>query len=89
METDAQVLASTQAMIFAASQSKGHRLSRAALLPDHLHLAVGCNLEESPEVVVMGYLNNLAFARGMQPVFRHGYFAGTFCEYDLGVIPRC
>jgi hypothetical protein len=53
-----------------------------------LHLALGCNLEESPESVVLGYLNNLAFARGMQAVFRYSYFVGTFSEYDLGVIPR-
>ena len=36
----------------------------------------------------LGYLNNLAFARGMKAVFRFSYFAGTFSEYDLGVIPR-
>jgi REP element-mobilizing transposase RayT len=88
IETQDEVFAGLRDMILAASRSKGHRLSRAALLPDHLHLALGCNLEESPEEVVLGYLNNLAFARGMRAVFRHGYFVGTFSEYDLGVIPR-
>lgn len=75
-------------MLLAASRAKGHWLSCAALLPDHIHLAIGCKLEESPEEIAMGYLNNLAFARGMRPVFRFGYFVGTFGEYDLGVIPR-
>ena len=88
METDATALHATHQMIVAASRSKEHRLSRAAILPDHIHLALGCRLEESPEEVVLGYLNNLAFARGMQAVFRFSYFVGTFSEYDLGVIPR-
>jgi len=88
METQDDALPCIRDMILAASRTKGHRLSRAAILPDHLHLALGCHLEESPEEVVLGYLNNLAFARGMKPVFRFSYFVGTFSEYDLGVIPR-
>ena len=67
---------------------KGHLLSRAALLPDHLHLALRCDLAESPEQVALAYLNNLAFVEGMKPVFRFGYYVGTFGEYDLGVIPH-
>ena len=36
----------------------------------------------------LGYMNNLAYACGMKPVFRFSYYVGTFSEYDLGVIPR-
>jgi hypothetical protein len=88
METHEEALGSIRRMIHAASTAKGHRLSRAAIVPDHLHLALGGNLEESPEEVVLGYLNNLAFALGMKAVFRFSYYVGTFSEYDLGVIPR-
>jgi hypothetical protein len=45
-------------------------------------------LEESPEAVVLGYMNNLAYACGMKPCFQFSYYVGTFSEYDLGVIPR-
>jgi REP element-mobilizing transposase RayT len=88
MELSDEALTCIRRMILAASAAKGHRLSRAAILSDHVHLALGCKLEESPEDVVLGYLNNLAFARGMKAVFRFSYFVGTFSEYDLGVIPR-
>jgi len=81
-------LATLRKMILSASAAKGHRISRAALLPDHIHLTLGCRLEESPEEVVLSYMNNLAFACGMKAIFRHSYFVGTFSEYDLGVIPR-
>ena len=75
-------------MIVKASAAKQHGLSRGGLLPDHLHLALRCGLEESPEDVALAYLNNLAYASGMKAVFRFGYFVGTFGEYDLGVIAR-
>jgi hypothetical protein len=51
-------------------------------------MTLGCSLEESPEGVVLSYMNNLAYALGMRRVFTFSYFVGTFGEYDLGVIPR-
>lgn len=88
LEIRDEVLAGLRDMVLRAADTKGHRLSRAAIVPDHIHLTVRCQLEESPEEVVLGYLNNLAYACGMRPVFRFGYYVGTFSEYDLGVIPR-
>ena len=86
MEVRDEVLAGLRDMILKASDAKGHLLSRAAIVPAHLIL--GCDLEESPEQVVLGYMNNLAYACGMKPVFRSSYYVGTLSEYDLGVIPR-
>jgi REP element-mobilizing transposase RayT len=83
-----EVLRAVRDMVESASQAKGHLLKRAALLPDHLHLTVGCQLNESPEQVALSYMNNLAYAQGMTPVYRFSYFVGTFGEYDLGVIAR-
>ncbi len=73
-------------MIVKVSVAKSHGLSRAAILPDHIHLALRCKIDESPETVALSYLNNLAFALGMKRVFRLGYYVGTFGEYDLGAI---
>ena len=75
-------------MIESASRRKGHLLRRAGLLPDHVHLTLGCGLEEPAEEVALSYMNNLAYVQGMSAVFRNSYFVGTFGEYDLGVIPR-
>jgi REP element-mobilizing transposase RayT len=76
----------TRDTVVKIAAKKGHRLSRAALLSDHLHLTLGGNLAESPETIALSYLNNLAHAHGMQPLFQFSYFAGTFGEYDLGAI---
>jgi hypothetical protein len=29
-------------------------------------------------------MNNLAYAAGMKPIFKFGFYVGTFGEYDLG-----
>ena len=88
MESREDVLYEMQQMIINSARAKDHWLSRAAIVPDHVHLAVGCKLEEAPSDVALAYLNNLAYARGMTEVFRYGYYVGTFSEYDLRVIPR-
>ena len=88
MEIRDEVLNRTRRMILRCSNAKGHLLSHAAILPDHLHLLLGCRLDESPQDVALAYLNNLAFAHEMKPVFQFGFFAGTTSEYDLGAIPR-
>jgi REP element-mobilizing transposase RayT len=81
-------LALTRDMIVRVAAKKQHRLSRAGILPDHLHLAFGCHYQQSPEDAALSYLNNLAFAHGMKPVFQYGYFVGTFGEYDLDAVRR-
>ena len=67
---------------------KGHSLMRIGLLPDHVHFSLRANLEDVPQQVVFGYMNNLAFAFGMKSVLQFSYYVGTFGEYDLGAIPR-
>ena len=72
--------------ILAVADKRGHLLSRGAVLPDHVHLLLGCPLEVSPEEVAMCYLNNLAFLLGMRPWFQFEYYVGTLGEYDRGAI---
>jgi REP element-mobilizing transposase RayT len=67
-----------------AAAKHGHRLSRLALLADHIHLTVGCSMEQSPGEVALGYLNNCAYACGMTAVFQFSYYVGTIGEYDRG-----
>jgi REP element-mobilizing transposase RayT len=82
------VLAARHDRVLAAGERKEHLLSRAAILTDHLHLTLGCGLNESPAEVALSYLNNLAHVEGMQPVYQYGYYVGTFGEYDLNAIRR-
>ena len=76
----------TRDMIIQIAAKKEHRLSRAALLSDHIHLAIGCPINQSPRDVSLSYLNNLAYAHKMQPRYMFGYYVGTFGEYDMGAI---
>ena len=81
-----QVLCKLIDTIERAAAKHGHRLSRAALLADHIHLTLGCQIDESPEEVALGYINNCAYACGMKPAFQFSYYAGTIGEYDRGAV---
>jgi len=87
-EVREDVLAATRDMILRVARGKKHRLSRVSQFADHLHLTIGCPYEASPEQVALAYLNNLAYAHGMAEVYRHGYYVGTFGEYDMGAVRR-
>jgi REP element-mobilizing transposase RayT len=88
VDVDETRIAVTRDTFCKATAKKGYRLSRLAILADHLHATLGCNYDESPEQIALSYLNNLAFAHGMKPIYQFGYFVGTFGEYDLGAIRR-
>ena len=75
-------------MLLQASVRYAHLLSQASVLADHVHLAIGCDISESPRQVALSYMNNLAYAQGMQPVLMPSYYAGTFGPYDLNAIRR-
>ena len=64
----------------------GWHLGRAGLVTDHIHLGLGCEIDEVPQVVALAVLNNLAFAFGMRPLFRFSYYAGTFGPFNRGAI---
>jgi hypothetical protein len=68
-------------MVLRASLSKGYLLSRCGILPDHVHLTLGCPMDVAPEDVAIGFLNNLSYAHGMKAVYQYGAFIGTFGEY--------
>lgn len=87
-EVDEERLAALRAMILKVAAKNGDRISRGAILWDHIHLALGFHPSRSPEMVAPSYLNNLAYALGMKRIFQFGYYVGTFGEYDLGAIPR-
>lgn len=64
------------------AQKRGHLLSRAGILPDHLHLSIGCTPDLCPEQVALCYMNNLAYVLGMNAVYEYSYYVGTFGEYS-------
>ena len=85
-ECDQDVWLRVRDFVRLTAAKKRHLLSRVGILPDHLHLTLGMSPCESPLDVALAYLNNLAYAQGMRPVFMHSCFLGTFGEYDLGAV---
>jgi REP element-mobilizing transposase RayT len=81
-----ETLGQVRSMIGRVCRSKKYVLSRAGVLPDHVHLALGCPLEVAPGDVALGFLNNLAFVYDMRPVFQFGAYIGTFGEYHRGAV---
>jgi REP element-mobilizing transposase RayT len=77
-------LARARQMILATARKHGHLLSAGGIVPDHIHLTLGGKWEESPAEAALCYMNNLAYAAGMKPIFKFGFYVGTFGEYDLG-----
>ncbi len=73
-------------MIKRVVRCKGWLLSRAGILPDHIHLALGCSFDVAPDEVAFCFLNNLAYVYEMKPVFQFGAYIGTFGEYDNRVV---
>ena len=49
-------------------------------------MSMGCHIEDTPEGVALCFLNNLAYSHGMRPVYRFGYYVGTFGNFDLGAL---
>jgi len=69
-------------------RKKGRLLSRAGLVADHMHLTLGCGVNEAPGDVALNTMNNLTFAHGMKGLFEDSYYVGTFGPYDLNAIRR-
>jgi hypothetical protein len=78
----------TLEMLEGAACKKDHLLSRVGLLVDHVHWTVGCGVDESPLEVGLSYLNNLAYAHGMRPLFQFSFYAATFGPYDMNAVRR-
>jgi REP element-mobilizing transposase RayT len=70
-----------------ASEQK-HLLGSYSIMPEHLHMALRGNVQQSPEAIALGFMNGIADAFGQQPVLRPGYYVGTFGEYEMRAVRR-
>jgi REP element-mobilizing transposase RayT len=85
-EVSEAALNELKTMIERVSWAKRYLLSHGGVLPDHVHLALGCPIEAAPCDVALAFLNNLAYAQGMRPVYQYGAYVGTFGEYHQGAV---
>ncbi len=84
--TDNGSLATVRDTALRVAEKKRYCISRLSVMPDHLHLALRGHIEHSPQDIALAFLNNLAYAMGQKPIWQHGYYAGTFSEYDMGAV---
>jgi len=68
------------------AKKKGYRLKSVSVMPDHLHAALGGDIDQSPEEITLAFLNNLAYLLGRNRFWRDGYYVGTFSEYDMCIV---
>ncbi|MDB5344882.1 MAG: hypothetical protein JWP89_3259 [Schlesneria sp.] len=85
-ETCRSNVESVREMLIRSATKRQHLLKQIAILPDHIHLIFGTNVDETPLSIALSYMNNVAFVYQMQPVLKHSCFIGTFGDYDLGAI---
>jgi len=71
---------------FQIANKKGHRIAVLSVMPDHLHMALRGNRDESPQDIALAFQNNLAFALGQMRIWSDGYYVGTLGEYDMQAI---
>ncbi len=69
--------------LLATATKHQYQLAVRAWMPDHLHMALQGNFSESPTEIALAFMNNTAFAMGQNAIWQHGFYAGTFSEYDV------
>lgn len=68
------------------SRAKSYLLSRAAPMPDHLHLTLSIPPEVSPLEVVFAFQNNLAYLLDLGKIWKDTFYVGSFGDYGMGAI---
>jgi REP element-mobilizing transposase RayT len=84
--TDQKSLEKINRTCQAIAKTKGYGISRRSLMPDHLHLSLSGNIEQSPEAIALTFMNNTAYAFGQRAIWRPGYYVGSFGEFDMGAV---
>ena len=69
--------------VIATAKPHDYLLAARAWMPEHLHMALRGNIAESPADIALACMNNTAFAFGQNAIWQHGFYAGTFSEYDV------
>ena len=85
---DRRRLATLHDTCFKIADRKGYKISRLAVMPDHIHAALRGDIEQSPQDIALAFQNNLAYALGQVKHWASTFYAGTFGEYDMWAIRR-
>lgn len=67
----------------AIARREGHELAEISVMPDHVHMALRGNIEQSPLDIGLVYLNGLARTVGNNRCWSEEFYVGTFSEYGV------
>ncbi len=71
--------------VMAVSAEQGCSLKRAAIMPDHMHVALRGNPKRSPQDIALGLQNASAEAAGCW-LWDQNFYVGTFGAYDKAAV---
>lgn len=71
--------------VLTIAENQDCSLKRAAIMPDHMHIALRGNPKLSPEEIALNLQNATAQAAGCL-LWQHQFYVGTFGEYDKGAV---
>jgi REP element-mobilizing transposase RayT len=83
---DPQCLTTIRESSLRIARKKGYAISRLAVMPDHLHVALRGDQGQSPNEIVYAFQNNLAYAIGQRHLWEDTFYVGTFGEYDMDAV---
>ena len=55
-------------------------------MPDHLHMCLRGALEDSPEAIAIGYMNESCRKLGVVGLWRPSYYVGTTGAYNMSAV---
>jgi hypothetical protein len=70
----------------ATAKKHSYKLAVRAWMPDHFHVALRGNIEQSPGEIALSMMNNTAFLMGQNAIWQQGFYAGSFSEYDVRAV---
>jgi len=70
----------------AIAKRGGHEVAEISVMPDHVHLALRGNIQQSPLDIGLEYLNGLSRALGNNRCWSEEFYVGTFSEYGVDKI---
>ena len=63
-----------------------YKIAARAWMPDHVHIALRGNIDESPGEIAMSLMNDTAYVMDQNAIWQRGFYTGTFSEYDVRAV---
>ncbi len=72
----------------AVARKKDYLIRSLSVMPDHIHIALRANPEQSPEEAALAFQNNIAGKLVQIQFWEWNYYVGTFGEYAMHAVHR-